>query len=277
MEPNATVDEAVSELYVWLFLLLAPICLVLLRGLDRSVFRSQTRAQEPPLWRGAHIVALILFWLAASIFVSALVGVLAPDLAESEQAFLVLGGVLATVLVLVGSYVQSSGQPLATLGFTRTHGLNILVLPLFYILSFIVWQTMCLGWGILLEVFGVHLEEQDVLQHFRAAVEEGDKRQLLLFGLTATVLAPVTEEIIFRGVFFGGLAARWGFLPAALGSSLVFAGVHFSLSALFPLFLVGLILCYLYRRTGSIYPPMVYHAVFNGVTLVIVLLPERAG
>ncbi len=270
-------DESVSELYVWLFLLLAPICRAFLRGLDRSVFRSQTRAQEPPLWRGAHIAALILFWFAATVFASALVGVLAPDLAKSEQEFLVLGGVLVIILVLVRGYVQASGQPLATLGFTRTHGLNILVLPLFYILSLIVLQPMCWGWEVLLEVFGARLEEQDVLQQFRSAVQEGDKRQLLLFGLTAIVLAPVTEEIIFRGVFFGGLAARWGFLPAALGSSLVFGGVHFSLSALFPLFLVGLVLCYLYRRTGSIYPPMIYHAIFNGVTLLIVLLPESAG
>jgi membrane protease YdiL (CAAX protease family) len=139
-----------------------------------------------------------------------------------------------------------------------------------------VWQTLCVGWGLLLEIFGVHLEEQDVLQQFRAAVAVGDQRQLLLFGLTAIVLAPVTEEIIFRGAFFGGLAARWGFLPAALSSSLVFGGVHFSLSALFPLFLVGMILCYLYKRTGSIYPSMIYHAIFNGVTLLIVLLPESA-
>ena len=188
-------DEWVAELYVWLFLLLAPICLVLLRGLDHSVFRSQTKAHEPPLWRGAHIAALILFWFAASVFMSGVVGGVAPGLAESEQAFLVLGGVLVIVLLLVGSYVQASGQPLATLGFTRTHGLNILVLPLFYILSLVVLQPMCWGWEFLLEFFGGRLEEQDVLQQFRSAVQEGDKGQLLLFGLTAIVLAPVTEDL----------------------------------------------------------------------------------
>ena len=270
-------DGAVSELYAWFFILLAPICLVFLRALDRSVFRSQTRAREPPLWRGAHIAALILCWFVASVFVGILVGALAPSLEKSEREFLVLGSVLVITLVLVLGYVQASGQPLATLGFTRTHGLNILVLPLFYILSLVVLQPMCWGWEVLLEVFGTHVEEQDVLQQFRAAVKEGDKRQLVLFSLTAIVLAPVTEEILFRGVFFGGLAVRWGFLPAALSSSLVFGAVHFSLSALFPLFLVGLVLCYLYRRTGSIYPPIIYHALFNGVTLVIVLLPESAG
>lgn len=267
-------DGPVTELYVWPFLLLAPICLVLLRGLDRSVFRSRTRAHEPPLWGGAHIAALILFWFAANVFVGTVVVALAPALPTPEAQFLVLGCVLAILLVLVGSYLRASGQPLETLGFTGTHGFNFLVLPLFYILSSIVLQPLCWGWEIVLEAFGALVREQDVLQEFRATVEAGDSRQVLMFALTATVLAPVTEEILFRGVFFGGLATRWGFFPAALASSVVFGGVHFSLSASFPLFLVGLILCYLYRRTGSIYPPIVYHAIFNGVTLAIVLLPE---
>lgn len=264
-------DGPATQSYVWSLLLLAPICLVFMVALDRSGFRSQTRAHEPPLWGGAHVAAVILFWFAASLFMGGLVISVAPALTESEHQFAVLSGVLVIVLALVGSFIQVSGQPLSTLGFTRTDATNYFLLPLFYVLSFVVLQPLCLGWEVVLDAFGTRVEEQDVLLQFREAVEARDAWQVAVFALTATVLAPVTEEIIFRGVFFGGLATRWGFLPAAIGSSLVFGAVHFSISASFPLFLVGMVLCYLYRRTGSIYPAIVFHAIFNGATLAIAL------
>jgi membrane protease YdiL (CAAX protease family) len=98
--------------------------------------------------------------------------------------------------------------------------------------------------------------------------------------LLAVVLAPVTEEIVFRGVLLRALAAKVGMWPAAILSSAVFAVIHFEVLfsqplALVGLFTVGLLLAIAYHRTGSLLVPMVGHAVFNGVSVGLALLANQ--
>jgi hypothetical protein len=78
------------------------------------------------------------------------------------------------------------------------------------------------------------------------------------------------EEILFRGLVFGAFRRSLGPLLGALAASLVFSAVHLSLSASVPLVVLGLVLCYVYERTGSLYPAIAFHAVFNGATYLLV-------
>ncbi len=89
--------------------------------------------------------------------------------------------------------------------------------------------------------------------------------QFGLVAATAAVLAPVAEEIYFRGYVFRAYREQKGPLQAYLFSSGLFAVVHFNLPALLPIFAVGLFLAYLYHRTGSILPGMIAHAFNNAV------------
>lgn len=98
--------------------------------------------------------------------------------------------------------------------------------------------------------------------------------------LLAVVLAPITEEIVFRGVLFRALADKLGMWPAAILSSAVFAVIHFEVLfsqplALVGLFTVGLLLAIAYHRTGSLLVPIVGHAVFNGVSVGLALLAAQ--
>jgi uncharacterized protein len=100
--------------------------------------------------------------------------------------------------------------------------------------------------------------------------------------LLAVVLAPVTEEIVFRGVLFRALADKVGMWPAATLSSAVFAVIHFEVLfsqplALIGLFTVGMLLAIAYHRTGSLLVPILGHAVFNGVSVGLALLVDRLG
>ena len=100
--------------------------------------------------------------------------------------------------------------------------------------------------------------------------------------LIAVVAAPITEEIVFRGVLFRSFAGRTGVHVAALLSSAVFAGIHFEVLfsqplALAGLFVIGLALAYAFHHTGSLVVPIDGHAVFNWISVALALLFESMG
>lgn len=90
-----------------------------------------------------------------------------------------------------------------------------------------------------------------------------------LMGFAAVFVAPVCEEIIFRGYFYAAAKKFAGPWVAAICSALVFGAAHGNLAALLPLFILALVLIGLYEKTGSLWAPIAVHFCFNGATVVI--------
>jgi membrane protease YdiL (CAAX protease family) len=90
---------------------------------------------------------------------------------------------------------------------------------------------------------------------------------LMIF--TAVVLAPVCEEIVFRGYFYPVLKKFSGMWPAAFISALVFGAAHANLTVLLPLFLLGCLLVWIYEKTGSLWATIAIHLCFNGATVAL--------
>lgn len=107
--------------------------------------------------------------------------------------------------------------------------------------------------------------------------ESNDSLVIVLMGVAAVVVAPLCEEVVFRGYFYPAMKAFAGGLPAALVSALVFSAAHGTLAALLPLFCFGLLLVWLYEKTGSIWTPMAVHLCFNGATVTLQLLARHYG
>jgi membrane protease YdiL (CAAX protease family) len=98
---------------------------------------------------------------------------------------------------------------------------------------------------------------------------------LLLPILIATFLAPVLEEIIFRGIAFAGLAARFGTVWAAIISVVAFIAVHapqkiYYLPGFFDVGLVALAAVVLRLKYRSIRPGILLHVLYNGGSMVAV-------
>ncbi len=87
------------------------------------------------------------------------------------------------------------------------------------------------------------------------------------------VAAPITEELFFRGFFFGGLRSRWSLWPAAIVSGVLFGLVHAPTgpTAAIPLAGLGVGLAWLYERTGSIWPSITAHLLNNALAITVVL------
>lgn len=109
-------------------------------------------------------------------------------------------------------------------------------------------------------------------------------RDPLAIGLVwfaAVVAAPISEEFLFRRVLQGWLQQRepqWGRAVPVVLSSLAFALAHVGQGlAWVPLFFFGLVAGYLARQTGSIVPGIVFHGLFNAVSILLVLAQTAPG
>jgi membrane protease YdiL (CAAX protease family) len=100
------------------------------------------------------------------------------------------------------------------------------------------------------------------------AVHGIDVFVLVLFVVLA---APVVEELFYRGLVLGSLERRFGTGTAVLGSSAIFALVHFQPYDLLPLFVAGLVFAGLRARFGRLGPPIWAHIGFNLIAVVALL------
>jgi membrane protease YdiL (CAAX protease family) len=91
------------------------------------------------------------------------------------------------------------------------------------------------------------------------------------------VVAPIAEELLFRGVVYRWIAERFGMWTGLLVSSLIFSCVHGILALILPLFVVGCLLAWLYEKSGSVLPCIVMHGVFNGMMLLGLYAGLAAG
>jgi membrane protease YdiL (CAAX protease family) len=90
----------------------------------------------------------------------------------------------------------------------------------------------------------------------------------VLFLLLACLIAPVLEETFFRGFLFQGFAGSFGPLWGAILSSAVFSVVHWQVSLLIPLFALGLVLCWVFARTRSLWTNITLHSTFNLIAVI---------
>uniref|UniRef100_UPI00404A6D6F lysostaphin resistance A-like protein n=1 Tax=Cephaloticoccus sp. TaxID=1985742 RepID=UPI00404A6D6F len=136
----------------------------------------------------------------------------------------------------------------------------LIVLPLLTLVG--------LSWQYLMQTLGVQLEEQEMIAIF---ANTESPLQLGLMIILATVLAPVSEEMIFRAGIFRYLRTRVPRWVALVGPGILFAALHMNLASFAPLAVLGIIFSIAYERTGSIAVPIIAHGLFNLNTVVLIL------
>src|SRR3954451_9840368 len=89
---------------------------------------------------------------------------------------------------------------------------------------------------------------------------------LLVIGAVVVIgIAPLCEEVFFRGVLFRVLRQRMPLWPGALSDGILFGLVHGSLMILPVLAVLGIVFCYVYERTGSLFPTIALHSLNNTI------------
>ena len=99
----------------------------------------------------------------------------------------------------------------------------------------------------------------------------------LMLVIIVVLVAPLVEEIVFRGIVLASLRERWGDRAAILVSSLVFAALHLNLFSFLPIFAVALVLGALFVRSRSLWVNIACHSAFNGIGVILLLVLRSRG
>lgn len=100
------------------------------------------------------------------------------------------------------------------------------------------------------------------------ALQNRDGVALAIFFLTASVAAPVFEELMFRGFLLPSLTRYLPVWGAIAASSFLFAVAHLSLSEVLPLMTLGIVLGVVYTRSRNLLASMLLHSLWNSGTLL---------
>ena len=119
-----------------------------------------------------------------------------------------------------------------------------------------------------MELIGIHLAPQRILTETLLA-QRGPGR-LAAFLMAAAFVAPLWEEVFFRGLAYRVLRHRWGVVAGIVLSALLFTLLHAEPLVLrLPIFLLGACLALFYEKAGSLYVPIIAHGVSNALSVLL--------
>lgn len=93
----------------------------------------------------------------------------------------------------------------------------------------------------------------------------------IVTGIFVIGVAPPVEEFFFRGFLYQSLRNRMGVWGGAAVSGLIFGAIHFKPEFLVPLAMLGFILALLFEKSGSLWPCILLHSVYNGLAYTAAL------
>lgn len=190
---------------------------------------------------------ILIFLAALPLFgVPAVWWLLGPNLLTMLGLFFGVG-----LLAVVVAVAPLGSAALPALGFRRAS-----------------WKILLLGIfgtaAVSIAVSQLGIEPQGVKQAMKVAREPA---ALLASMALLAGLAPLVEELVFRGLLYGWLARRWGGGVAVIGSSVAFAAAHVELAHVVLVLPLGLVFGWLRWRSGSLWPSLVAHMFNNGLAV----------
>jgi len=227
------------------------------------------------VWRDIVLgifAALVVFFILGAAVVGSTTAAYGKDALETQLAeagaVALLDAVLVVTVLLV---IARKGAGLRELGFRApTRGwprlLGVIILAYFAAIGVVNI------YGILIDVFGLDWLKPGT--QLGSDFYEHDS-VVILTGIAIVFMAPVAEEIFFRGFVFGGLRRYMNMPIAGLLSGMLFAMAHGDPGLILPFAGVGLVLAYVYEKSGSLFASIGVHFVFNSVSFMLLLLiPE---
>ena len=132
----------------------------------------------------------------------------------------------------------------------------LVFLPIIFVISF------------LCKLILFEYEEQKMVLE----IKKNFYNNLFINFLLIIIVAPIIEEIVFRGLFYKTLKKFVPFIQASIISSLIFAIIHENILSFTILFLFSLYLTWIYERTNSILYPILTHSIFNFLNMSLIYM-----
>jgi membrane protease YdiL (CAAX protease family) len=228
------------------------------------------------------IIITVVPWVLLTIALNAISGKPVHNTPLSPQADLT-----AAIITFIFSSLVEAAFLIAPLYFALRafHSLASHTRLAFQALGFRRFNaSIVLSWIVLLliAILGANFLYSYLIQTFHLPLQTNDQLILMYSKnaplttyatlLVAVVVAPICEEVFFRGFVFPGLLHAMSPVWAIILSALIFAVAHGDPGSFAVLFLIGLALAFLRWRTKSIWPGIMLHALNNGVAALAIIV-----
>lgn len=223
-------------------------------------------ALPPDRYRGPSVIALLVLAIVASSLASLPVAADAAALVQGADPTLYGSVVVLTVTQagLLGVAALFVGAPRALAGLRLVPATGIgRSLWLGALLGIPAW----IGATVLAAIIASLLELAGLPPEPGIAEAAITVVNPVVLAIALVFVAPIAEEVFFRGIVYNAWLREYGVRRAMVGSAALFALIHGSLLLLVPFFALGVALAEVYRRSGSLASAIAMHATVNGISL----------
>ena len=231
-----------------------------------DISEEPQKTWPPRIWSLTSVILVAVVFIGIYIFMSVVVALLMADagsLSFGLSVLSIVAGIIAAVLaVLTGKAIgHFSWQEF---GFRRTekrwYWLALLIAPGLVVLRLLVAGLLLalfpdLGEGVE-DLTGILLGDYNTLQ-------------MLLMAFLAACVAPISEEMFFRGYVYGALRMKLPVWASILIGSAIFAGIHLLPLQMVTAFVIALVLAWLYESSKSLVFCIILHVTNNALALIL--------
>ena len=235
---------------------------------------------EKPAWDVSDVFRVVIIFVFAGyvfVFIQMFLSGIFPILRNvnlrmiSDTAFMGISGIAVVFYFVFRKYSQGR----AAIGLAGVNGGKVISTA---IAGYMAIIPVLLGVMAATFFFIKYINYEPPLQPIVEVLsKEKDTGILWVSILFAAIFGPVAEEIFFRGFMYPAVKKKWGVLPAILGTAVIFSMLHTHIVGFLPIMILGVLLAYLYEKTGSLFVPMAVHMIHNVGMVVMVFLMRAVG
>ena len=244
--------------------------------------RFNIRGLSPPrakwnMWDVCKVMILFLFFGYMIILSEAFLSRIFPIFKADNFRMIINSSILDTLAVVFIIYftVIQHKEPLAALGISARNFLrNVFYGIVGYIALIPVLILILVIIAVIINMTKYVPERQPVVELF---LKEKGVTFLTYSSLFAAIIGPVIEELFFRGFLYGALKKYIGIFWAMTATAAVFAALHAHMAGFFPIMALGMLLAYIYEKTGTLVSSITVHMIHNLSMVFLVFLVKQVG
>lgn len=216
-----------------------------------------------------------LFISAVMIFAASFLLTYTPFSGNHEdsnyKSLYILAALILQWLLILGPvlFLGRKHKPtLADFGFKR---IGILKTFGLVISSYLLYLGISLIIGILIFYYDLRVPGYQI-QESLVPIFGTDPLNIVIALITVVVIAPLIEEILFRGFILRTLVNKIGLWWGSILSALAFSALHIPWQSFIPIFILGLVINSIVLRGKSLWPAIIFHAINNGIAFTVQIL-----
>ncbi len=246
--------------------------------LRKETLDISTHRQEAVAWNIVDVARVVILFLFFGYMIMIIESLLAGTLAwlkHDNLRMMLNSSILDTIgLVFIFYFtVRQYRARLVSLGLTVKNFIrNVFYGIVGYLAAIPVLITTLVVVITVMNILKYVPEKQPVVELF---LKEKDPAFLTYTSIFAAVAGPVIEEIFFRAFMYSAVKKYIGVLWATILTAAIFAGLHTNVVGFLPILILGILLAYLYEKTGTLVSSITVHVMHNLSMVYFVLLLKR--